>query len=175
MKYCPQCSKKLILKYINEKERSVCSDNACGYIVWNNPIPVVLAIVEVPEGVILAHNRYWPPEKFSVITGFLESGETPEEGVKREVMEELGLHCVTLSFINIYPFLKVNQLILAYHVKAEGNIILNEELDAFKIISKEQLKNWNFGAGSIPAITKWLKITIEESGSPKKVGINRKN
>ena len=63
----------------------------CGYVHWNNPLPVVAAIVEYEGKILLARNAAWPEGMFALITGFLENGETPEEGIAREVLEETSL------------------------------------------------------------------------------------
>ncbi len=57
---------------------------------WDNPVPVVAAIVEHEGAVILARDRDWPEKMFRLVTGFLENDETPEQGVAREVKEELA-------------------------------------------------------------------------------------
>jgi len=72
------------------KEVLCCASNDCGYVCWDNPIPVVAAIVEMEGQVVLARNKEWPGKIFGLITGFLERAETPETAVKREVKEELG-------------------------------------------------------------------------------------
>jgi len=59
-----------------------------------------------------------------------------------------------LLFIGYYSFVEQIQLILAYHAKCSGSIVLNEELDRFKMLSPENLKPWAFGTG--PAVKDWL-------------------
>jgi NAD+ diphosphatase len=48
MKFCPQCGKPLELKFRDDRDRLQCTDQSadCGYVFWNNPTPVVAAIVE---------------------------------------------------------------------------------------------------------------------------------
>jgi NADH pyrophosphatase NudC (nudix superfamily) len=90
-----------------------------------------------------------------LITGFLERGEAPEEGVAREVREELGLAAQTVTLIGVYPFARKHELIVAYHVVADGEIRLNEELAEFRLIAPEKLKAWDFGTGL--AVRDWLR------------------
>lgn len=118
-------------------------------------MPVLAAIVEHEGKIILAHNKSWPAGMYSVITGFLEKGEEPQQGVLREVNEELGLHGEIVDFIGVYPFARMNQLILAYYVKTTGNVILNDELTGIKKIEKNKLKGWSFGTG--PAVKDWVE------------------
>ena len=112
-------------------------------------------MVEYENKIIMARNRAWPAGIFSVITGFLEKGETPESGVLREVTEELGLTGTSAELIGVYNFEQMNQVIIAYHVKAEGDIVLGEELLEIKMVEKSRLKGWSFGTGL--AVTDWVK------------------
>ncbi len=143
MRYCPKCKDDLVKSVIDTKERLRCSNASCGFVFWNNPIPVVAMVVEVGEGIVLAHNRLAPKGIYSIITGFLEADEAPEEAAKRETREELGLTSLAAAFLGIHPFKKANQLVIAYHVRASGVICLNDELDDYIIVKKEKLLGWN--------------------------------
>lgn len=131
-----------------------CPVPECGFIQWNNPTPVVAIIVELPEGVVLAHNVSWPQEFYSIITGFLEAGETPAACAIRETKEELNLDCTNCTLVGVYPFEQQNQVIIAYHVEAHGDIKLNQELDAFRVVPVDRLVPWNLGTGL--ALGDWL-------------------
>lgn len=155
MQFCPRCKSELASKVMDDLERLVCSSSGCDYIFWDNPIPVVGVIVEHENDIILANNVSWPEHWYSIITGFLEKGETPENGVVREVKEELNLEVENITFVGTYSFFKFNQLILAYHVSAAGDIILNRELRDYKRIKKEKLKPWESETGY--AVRDWLK------------------
>ena len=127
----------------------------CSFIFWDNPVPVIAGIVEKGENIILAHNVSWPKNMYSAITGFLERGESPDQGVRREVKEELGLNAENVELIGVYPFERMNQVIIAYHIIAKGTISLNEELDDYKTIPKNKVKGWPFGIGL--AVADWVK------------------
>jgi hypothetical protein len=49
----------------------------CGFVHWDNPAPVLAALVEYQGRVVLARNRAWAAGAFGLITGFLERGEDP--------------------------------------------------------------------------------------------------
>lgn len=154
MKYCPQCANPLQDCEINSEPRRACPVPECGFVDWGNPTPVVAIIVELPGGVVLAHNVAWPKEFFSIITGFLEAGEDPADCAQRETAEELGLECQSCTLVGVYPFEQQNQVIIAYHVTASGDIVLNEELDAYRVVPPERLKPWKQGTGL--ALIDWL-------------------
>lgn len=157
--YCPQCGTAM------PDGRGVpmsCPSEACQFVYYNNPLPVVAAIVEVEGGVLLAHNRSWPPGLYGLITGFLEAGESPDQAVLREAREELGLSVTLQGLVGAYGFESMNQVIMAYHLRGEGTITLNEELDDYRVIPVEKLKPWSFGTGM--AVRDWLAKRKEVDG-----------
>ncbi len=129
-------------RLIDHRERLACNDLSCGFIYWNNPVPVVGMVVETEQGIVLAHNKLMPRGVFSIITGFLEANETPEYAAQRETKEELGLDATETHFLGVLPFARANQIVIAYHIKAHGEIKLNEELDAFKVVQKSELRGY---------------------------------
>lgn len=155
--FCPQCTAPLIERAVQGEARRVCSKD-CGFVHYDNPTPVVAAVVEHNGSVVLAHNRGWPPafrSFFGLITGFLERGETPEQCALREVKEELDLEGTATTLIGVYAFEQMNQVIIAYHVPAHGTIALNEELDDFRHVPLHECKAWSGGTGT--ALRDWLR------------------
>jgi NAD+ diphosphatase len=158
MRYCPQCGQNLIELPLAGRERMTCPDYQCGWVHWDNPLPVVAAIVEHADSdgkIVLARNKAWAGDFYALITGFLERDESPEEGVAREVMEELSLETVSAELVGVYPFTRKNELIIAYHVIARGEIVLNEELAAYKLVEPKDLQPWDAGTGW--ALRDWMK------------------
>ncbi len=64
----------------------------CGFVRYENPLPVVVAVA-VKDGRFLLIKRGIPPKKglWGCPSGFVESGETPEEACLRELREEAGV------------------------------------------------------------------------------------
>ncbi len=153
--YCPHCGARLQPRNSYPRERNACSTQGCGFVHWNNPVPVLAAVVEHEQRILLANNHAWPADMFGLITGFLEPAETPEDGILREVKEELGLIGEIVSLVGVYPFALMNQAIITWHVRATGAILLGEELRAFKHIEKQKLRPWEFGTGL--AVRDWLR------------------
>jgi NAD+ diphosphatase len=92
---------------------------------------------------------------FALITGFMEAGETPEDGIRREVMEETGLTVDALSLIGVYDFQRMNQVIIAYHVAARGEVQLSPELAEYKLFAPADVRCWPAGTGR--ALADWLR------------------
>ena len=155
--YCPACATPLAMIAQEEDggavERLRCP--ACGFTHWNNPVPVLAAIVEVGGRVLLARNAAWPSKMFALITGFMEAGETPEAGIAREVAEETALEALSVKLVGVYDFQRMNQVIIAYHVLARGEIRLSPELAEYKLMAPADVLCWPAGTGM--ALAEWLR------------------
>jgi len=162
MKYCPKCASELVKKTMDGVERTVCGQPDCDFVFWDNPVPVVAAIVEYQGSIVLARNTQWPKGMFSMITGYLERDETPESAVIREVKEELGLSAQLQGFIGHYPFPIKNQLILAFALNGSGTIELNHEIAEVKLLPKDELESKQFGRLQLTA--RIVKDWLESSG-----------
>jgi NAD+ diphosphatase len=156
-RFCPQCSTPLALRGEQEDggftQRLRCP--ACDYTHWNNPTPVLAAIVQVGEHILLARNAAWQNRMFGLITGFMEAGETPEQGIRREIQEETSLIAGPLTLVGVHDFQRMNQVIITYHALADGDIRLSPELLEYKLLRPEQVKCWQAGTGL--ALADWLR------------------
>lgn len=161
-RYCPQCATELALIVATEDsgptERLRCP--ACDFTHWNNPVPVLAAIVEYRGQVLLARNAAWPAKMFALITGFMEAGESPQDGVAREVKEETNLDVQSVNLVGAYEFLRMNQVIIAYHVVADGEVRLSPELVDWRLYDLADLKCWPAGTGY--ALADWLRTRGHE-------------
>jgi NADH pyrophosphatase NudC (nudix superfamily) len=139
-----------------EKVRLRCP--ACGWTHWNNPTPVLAAVIECSDRdgrVLLARNAAWSGRMFALITGFMEAGESPENGIRREVMEETSLAIDALKLIGVYEFERMNQVIIAYHAQARGEVRLSPELAEYKLFAPADIVCWPAGTGY--ALADWLR------------------
>ncbi len=159
-RFCLACSSALQWLERDEdggpKRRLRCP--ACGWTHWNNPTPVLAAVVEcVDRGgqVLLARNAAWPGRMFALITGFMEAGETAEEGIAREVLEETALVAASVRLIGVYDFQRMNQVIIAFHVRASGEVRLSPELAEYRLFDPPDLRCWPAGTGQ--ALADWLR------------------
>ena len=143
-RYCSNCATEL--QWITQAEdggdvsRLRCT--ACGFTHWGNPTPVLAAVVEADDGrVLLARNAQWQEGVFGLITGFMEAGESPEAGICREVLEETGLKVKALRLLCCSEFLRMNQVLIAYHVRVEGkaeDVRLSPELLEYRWQTAEE-------------------------------------
>ncbi|MBE7939554.1 MULTISPECIES: NUDIX domain-containing protein [Ramlibacter] len=148
-RYCPSCAYPLQpiaqLEDGGHKERLRCA--SCGWTHWNNPTPVLAGIVEYQGQILLARNAAWPGRRFALITGFMEAGESPQEGIAREIKEETNLDAGPLTLVGAYEFMRMNQVIIAYHAVCEGEVRLSPELAEYKLYAPEDVLCWPAGTG----------------------------
>lgn len=158
MNYCPLCSNALESRVVDGVSRLACPSIDCRFVHWDNPIPVVAGLVGFDGGYVLARNASWPKTMYSLITGFLETGEPPEKAIVRELSEELGLRVKRCDFIGHFPLPRFNQLLIAYFVDAEGNLKLGEEICDVKLVARDELSCFDFGPLTLTReiVDRWL-------------------
>lgn len=153
LRFCPKCAAPLVRAVLGERPRLTCPSDHWTH--WDNPLPVLAALVEYEGRILLARNAAWPEKTFSLITGFMERDETPEQGVARELKEETNLDTQATALIGVYEFMRRNELIIAYHVRATGTIRLSDELVECRLVVPEKMRAWRTGTGY--AMADWLR------------------
>ena len=144
-RYCPQCGHALATRRVNGADRQACIEPNCGYVHWDSPVPVVAGVIVYRNGLLLARNKLWPPGRFSLITGYIDHKESPENAVCRELYEELGLTADSARFIGHYLFRDQNQLLIAYALEAYGELKLGAEIVEIREVSLGALTRYDFG------------------------------
>ena len=101
--YCPKCGGPLVEEDIDHRIRMICSDEDCGFVFYQNPIPAAGVIV-VQDGQILLVKRAHPPRIgwWCIPAGFMEWEEHPRETAVRELAEETGLTIRLSSIFDVY-------------------------------------------------------------------------
>ncbi|MFA5134231.1 MAG: NUDIX hydrolase [Patescibacteria group bacterium] len=101
-RFCPVCGGELWVKGLDHGVRLVCA--ACGFIFYQNSKPTASAIITNGAGQVLLAKRAREPRLgfWDLPGGFLEDGEDPQAGVRREIREELGIDIDIIKIIGIY-------------------------------------------------------------------------
>lgn len=120
-RHCPRCGGALATFDDHGIERQRCAQ--CGRIHYRNAKPAVTAIV-VRDGKVLLSRRAREPHQgmWDLPGGFLESGEHPEDGIRREMREETGLRASVreLVAIEMGKWMEFDTLNLLYEVEIDG-------------------------------------------------------
>jgi ADP-ribose pyrophosphatase YjhB (NUDIX family) len=130
-------------KQIDGHKRLACQK--CGWIYYENPLPVAVCVAIDKKGKILIAKRNLKPgiNKWALPGGFVESNETPEIACLRELEEETGLKGKIKRLIGVYVQ-KTREygsfLIMGYEVKiSRGSLSLNNELKDARFFDKKNL------------------------------------
>ncbi len=76
----------------------------CGKEIWPQLATAVIVLVSRGNEVLLVHANSFRDNHYGLVAGFVETGETLEQAVCREVMEETGLHIKNLQYFASQPW-----------------------------------------------------------------------
>ncbi len=100
-RFCMACGGRLSRVRQEGRVRLIC--RRCGWIFYGNPIPAAVALVVRGGKVLLARRAAEPyGGTWDLPGGFLEAGETPEQGLAREIKEELGTRMRSARFLAFF-------------------------------------------------------------------------
>lgn len=113
----------------------------CGREIWPALSPAIIVLVHKGNEALLVHARNFKGDYYGLVAGFVETGETLEEAVHREVAEETGITITNLRYFGSQPWPYPNGLMVGFEADyVAGNIHLQkEELSHGAWFSKEKL------------------------------------
>ena len=142
-KFCPLCKHPLRRSEIDSCKRLVCPE--CGWIHYENPLPVVVCVARNKKGKILITKRNVKPgiNKWALPGGFIELGENPEYACLRELKEETGIEGRVVRLTGVYvqkTRAYGSILVIGYEVNVlKEAIFLNNELKEARFIDRKDL------------------------------------
>jgi NAD+ diphosphatase len=144
--YCGMCGEPT--KTVAEERAKLCP--RCGLKNYPRLSPAVITAVLRGNQILLARAHRFPIELYSVIAGFVEPGETLEEGVRREVKEETGIEVKNIGYFGSQPWPFPNSLMIAFTAEYAGGTITIDE--------KEIADAGWFTSGDLPRIPDRISI-----------------
>ena len=89
--------------------------------------PCIITLIHDDDRILLGRSKFFPPNMFSTLAGFIEAGENAEEALAREVMEEVNVKVSEVRYYGSQSWPFPSQLMLGYFCKyEEGSIQLND-------------------------------------------------
>ena len=89
--------------------------------------PCIITLIHDKDRILLGRSKFFPPNMFSTLAGFIEAGENAEEALVREVMEEVNVKVSDIKYYGSQSWPFPSQLMLGYFCKyVEGEIKLND-------------------------------------------------
>lgn len=117
-KYCGVCGGPM---HFDTDISKKCSH--CGKEVWPQLAIAIIVLIRRGDEVLLVHARNFRGDHYGLVAGFVETGETLEEAVHREVREETGLHIKNLRYFGSQPWPYPCGLMVGFTADYDGGTI----------------------------------------------------
>ena len=163
--YCPCCGSSQFR--VNNIKSKKC--NKCGFVYYFNISASTAAFITDESGRLLVAKRANEPAKgtFDLPGGFVDSGETAEEAITREVKEETGLivnnfaYCFSIPNVYVYSGFDIHTLDLFFEANVNEIAAIKAADDVSELLwmKQDDIEPEQFGLTSIKqAISKWLAL-----------------
>jgi NAD+ diphosphatase len=121
----------------------VCTNPACRHEQFPRIDPAIIVLVSDGERALLGRQAAWPVGRYSTIAGFVEPGESLEDAVAREVLEETGIIVNQIEYHSSQPWPFPSSLMLGFTAHALTTDIArrDDELEDAQWFTREDLKS----------------------------------
>lgn len=124
-RFCPKCGNRLMVKESDEESALFCPH--CRNTIFPRIEPCIIVLVSRGNDVLLAQHRLRNTGFYSCLAGFIETGESAEQAVRREVMEETGIRVCNVRYRGSQSWPFPSQLMLGFTAEYEGGEIHVQE------------------------------------------------
>ncbi|NND92770.1 MAG: NAD(+) diphosphatase [Granulosicoccus sp.] len=131
-RHCLRCG--TLMRSTNAGHTRQCTRDSCGYIVFPRTDPAVIMLVShTPEAgepvCLLGRHPSWPEGVFSTLAGFVEPGESLENAVRREVLEEAAIRTGEVRYVASQPWPFPRSIMLGFEARALSTEICCDPLE----------------------------------------------
>ena len=146
-RFCGVCGKPTVPERAGHVLR--CTNETCRHEFFPRLDPAIIVLVTDGERALLGRQASWPAGRYSTIAGFVEPGESLEDAVVREVMEETAVQVTGVSYHSSQPWPFPSSLMIGFHATAApgSSVRVSGELEAADWFTREQLES---GATLLP-------------------------
>lgn len=127
-KYCGVCGTES--SYDETEGCKVCPK--CSEKFFPAQFPAVIVAITKGDEILMAHNVTFPGEMHSIIAGFIDLGESAEDAIRREIMEEVGLKVKNIKYHSSQNWGFTSSLMLGYTAEYESGEITVDEVEIDK-------------------------------------------
>jgi NAD+ diphosphatase len=160
-RYCGACGAATIARRAGHC--MCCSREGCAQEFFPRLDPAIIVLVTDGQRALLGRQATWPPGRYSTIAGFVEPGESLEDAVVREVMEETCVQVTGARYDSSQPWPFPASIMLGFRAWArpESTVRCSGELEDARWFSREEIRA---GAALLPPahsishrlITTWM-------------------
>lgn len=142
--FCGRCGSKTT----QDKKERMLRCPKCGNMIFPRIAPAVIVGIRNGSRLLLTRYANRAYKKYALVAGFTEIGETPEETVRREVMEEVGLRVKNIQYYKSQPWGFDGNLLLGFWCDVDGDtevLMDQEELSVAEWVSAEAIPDYGEG------------------------------
>ena len=122
IKYCQRCGGAMVDRTVERKTRRACA--ACGFIAFQDPKVAAAVLVLLDGGLVLVKRGVEPAiGRWAFPSGYIDRGESVEDGAVREVKEETGLDVHTTGLVGLYSETGSAVILAAYSAQVIGGTL----------------------------------------------------
>jgi NAD+ diphosphatase len=138
--HCPRCGAVTVPEQAGHSRR--CPVDGSEHFPRLDPA-VIMLVTDPEDRCLLARNALWPERRVSILAGFVEPGESAEQAVAREVLEETGISVVSARYVGSQPWPMPHSLMLGFRAHATGSlqiVVDSEEIAEARWFSRDELR-----------------------------------
>jgi NAD+ diphosphatase len=145
-----------------------CTNDACAIDHFPRLDPAIIVLITDGERALLGRQASWPPGRYSTIAGFVEPGESLEDAVVREVLEETGVAVSDCEYHSSQPWPFPSSLMIGFTARAAADAVphADEELEDVRWFTRADI------AAGFPGVPPPLSVSFRliehwyDAGSP---------
>ena len=123
--FCSNCGHKTIITKAGHQRN--CLNEQCLNIHFPRTDPAVIMLIYKDDKILLGRQKVWPSGMYSTLAGFVETGETIENAVRREVLEEAGIKIENIQYHSSQPWPFPASLMLGFFAETEDTVLNVDE------------------------------------------------
>jgi len=138
-KFCGHCGSPSVPRDGGHMRQ--CNNLECNAQHFPRTDMAVIMLVSLGDKIVMGRKKDWPKDRFSILAGFVEPGETLEGAVAREVMEEVGIPITNIHYHSSQPWPFPSNLMLGFFAEAESEEIniQDDELSEARWFTRKEL------------------------------------
>ncbi len=124
-RFCPACG--TATEHMAHERAKNCP--TCNLRQYPRVSPAIIVLIHRPGQILLTRQPSWPPNRYSLVAGFVEAGESFEECVVREVAEEVGVRVTNIRYQGSQAWPYPHQVMVGFTAEYDGGDIMVEEAE----------------------------------------------